>query len=40
MPRQVQAARVQRRVATIQRSSTRREASAAIAKANGIVSPT
>ena len=39
-PRNVQAASVQRRVATIQRSSVRLEASAAIANANGIVSPT
>ena len=40
IPRNAQAPSVQRRVATIQRSSTRREASAAIANANGIVSPT
>ena len=39
-PRKVQAAKVQRRVTTIQRSSTRLDASAAMAKANGIVRPT
>jgi hypothetical protein len=39
-PRNVHEASVQRRVATIQRSSVRREASAAMANANGIVRPT
>src|SRR5262245_29353076 len=39
-PRHVHAARVQRRVAMIQRSSARCERSAAIAKANGTVKPT
>ncbi len=40
MPRAVQAISVQRRVATIQRSSVRPESSAPIAKANGTARPT
>ena len=39
-PRLVHANSVQRRVATIHRSSTRRDASAAIANTNGMVRPT
>ena len=40
MPSAVHAKSVQRRVSTIQSSSARRERSAPIANANGIVSPT
>ncbi len=40
MPSAVQATSVQRRVATIQRSSVRRASSAPMANANGTVSPT
>jgi hypothetical protein len=39
-PRKVHEASVQRRVAMIQRSSARPDASAPIANANGIVRPT